>query len=174
MSSLEVSVVAGDPGPVVVLTGEADRSSVTRLNEVLTAQVSARTRYLTIDATHLRSIDQTTAQALMLVALIVLAQGGRAVLVNPQEPVLEVLNRGRVTEMFTIQDQAPAETAAEGSMDGGFSERAMSMAGHEEEPDWIIALRRRPGSSGRPPDGGTSTFEIICRLCGDDPGPDHW
>jgi len=61
----------------------------------------------------------------MLAALIVLAQGGRAVLVNPQELVLEVLNRSRVTEMFTVQDQAPAETAPDGSMDGGFSERAM-------------------------------------------------
>ena len=88
MSSLEVSVVAGDPGPVVVLTGEADRSSVTRLNEVLTAQVSARTRHLTIDATNLRSIDQAAAQALMLAALIVLVQGGRAVLVNPRNPCL--------------------------------------------------------------------------------------
>ena len=38
MSLLEVSVVAGDLGPVVVLAGEADRSSVTQLNEVLTAQ----------------------------------------------------------------------------------------------------------------------------------------
>ena len=117
--------MAGDLGPVVVLAGEADRSSVTQLNEVLTAQVSARTRYLTIDATNLRSIDQTTAQALMLAALIVLVQGGRAVLVNPRELVLQVLNRSRVTEMFTVQDQAPAETAPDGSMDGGFSERAM-------------------------------------------------
>jgi anti-anti-sigma factor len=125
VSLLEVSVVAGNLGPVVVLAGEADRSSVTQLNEVLTAQVSARTRYLTIDATNLRSIDQTTAQALMLAALIVLVQGGRAVLVNPRELVLQVLNRSRVTEMFTVQDRIPAETAPDGSMDGGFSERAM-------------------------------------------------
>ena len=117
--------MAGDFGPVVVLAGEADRSSVTQLNEVLTAQVSARTRYLTIDATNLRSIDQTTAQALMLAALIVLVQGGRAVLVNPQELVLQVLNRSRVTEMFTVQDRTPAEAAPDGSMDGGFSERAV-------------------------------------------------
>jgi anti-anti-sigma regulatory factor len=61
VSLLEISVVAEDLGPVVILTGEADRSSVTQLNEVLTAQLSARTRYLTIDATNLRSIDQTTA-----------------------------------------------------------------------------------------------------------------
>jgi anti-anti-sigma factor len=122
---LEVSVAAGDLGPIVVLAGEADRSSVTQLNGVLTAQVSARTRYLTIDATNLRSIDQTTAQALMLAALIVMVQGGRAVLVNPQEPVLQVLNRSRVTEMFTVQDRTPAQIAPDGSMDGGFSERAM-------------------------------------------------
>jgi hypothetical protein len=54
-----------------------------------------------------------------------LVQGGRAILVNPQELVLEVLNLSRVTEMFTIQDRAPAQTAPDGSMDGGFSERAM-------------------------------------------------
>ena len=117
--------MAGDLGPVVVLAGQADRSSATQLNEVLTAQVSARTRYLTIDATNLRSIDQAPAQALMLAALIVLVQGGRTVLVNPQELVLQVLNRSRVTEMFTVQDRTPAETAPDGSMDGECSERAM-------------------------------------------------
>lgn len=68
MSLLEVSTGARDLGPVGVLAGEADRSSVTQPNEVLTAQVSPRTRYMTIDATNPRSIDQTTAQALMLAA----------------------------------------------------------------------------------------------------------
>ena len=57
MSLPEVSVEAGDLGPVIVLAGDADSSSVTQLNEVLTAQVSGRTRHLTIDATNLRSID---------------------------------------------------------------------------------------------------------------------
>ena len=48
------------------------------------------------------------------------------------------------------------------------------MSGHEDEPDWVMALRRRPASSGDGyPDGGTSRFEIICRMCGDDPGLDH-
>ncbi len=48
------------------------------------------------------------------------------------------------------------------------------MTGHKAELDWIIALRRRPASySNRHPDGGTSTFEIICPMCGDDPGLDH-
>jgi hypothetical protein len=61
----------------------------------------------------------------MLAALIVLVQGGRALLVNPQELVLEVLNRSCVTEMFAVQDRTAAETALDSSMDSGFSERAM-------------------------------------------------
>ena len=123
MSLLEVSVVAGDLGPVVALAGEAlIRHPAERSTH---RPGTSATRYLTIDATNLRSIDQTTAQALMLAALIVLVQGGRAVLVNPRELVLEVPNRSRVTEMFTIQDRTPAQTAPDASMDGGFSGRAV-------------------------------------------------
>jgi hypothetical protein len=48
------------------------------------------------------------------------------------------------------------------------------VSGHEDEPGWVMALRRRPASSGDGyPDGRTSRFEIICRLCGDDPALDH-
>ncbi len=121
---LEASVVTGDLGSIVVLAGEADRSSVTQLNEVLTAQLSARTRYQTIDTTNLRSVDQATAQTSAGRAYV-LVQGGRAALANPQELVLEVLNRSRVTEMFTVQDRIAAEIAADSSMDGGSSERGM-------------------------------------------------
>jgi hypothetical protein len=42
---------------------------------------------------------------------------------------------------------------------------------HHYEPEWTIGLLRRrvsPGSS--QPDDDTWAFEIICRLCGDDPG----
>src|ERR1700760_3881144 len=115
VSLLEVSVEAGDLGPVIVLAGDADSSSVTQLNEVLIAQVSGRTRPLTIDATNLRSIDPATAQTLMLAAPIVMVRGGSTVLVNPQEPVLKMLNHTRSTEMFTIQNRTPAETAPDTS-----------------------------------------------------------
>jgi hypothetical protein len=48
------------------------------------------------------------------------------------------------------------------------------VTGHEDEPDWVIALRRRPANSGDThPDGGTSRYEIICRMCGDHPALDH-
>ena len=108
MSLLEVSVQAGDLGPVIVLAGDADGSSATQLDEALTTQLSGRTTHLTIDTTDLRSIDPATAQTLTLAALIVMVQGGSTVLVNPQEPVLKMLTHTRTTEMFTIQAQRPA------------------------------------------------------------------
>ena len=111
MSLLEVSAETGDLGPVIVLAGDADGSSATQLDEVLTAVVSGRTVHLTIDATNLRSIDPATAQTLMLAALIVMVQGGSTALVNPQEPVLKMLSHTRATEVFSIQNRAPAETA---------------------------------------------------------------
>jgi len=86
VSLLEVSVEAGDLGPVIVLAGDADSSSVTQLNEVLIAQVSGRTRHLTIDATNLRSIDPATAQTLMLAAPIVMVRGSSTVLVDRGSP----------------------------------------------------------------------------------------
>ena len=119
MSVLEVSVEAGNLGPVVVLAGDADDSSVTQLNEVLIAQVSARATHLTIDATNLRSIDPSTAQTLMLATLIIMVQGGSTVLVNPQVPVLKMLNHTRTNEMFTIQGRTPAEIAPDTSTVGG-------------------------------------------------------
>jgi anti-anti-sigma factor len=115
LSLLEVSAETGNLGPVIVLAGDADGSSATQLDEVLTAVVSGRTVHLTIDATNLRSVDPATAQTLTLAALIVMVQGGRTVLVNPQEPVLKMLNHTRATEMFAIQNRTPAETAPDTS-----------------------------------------------------------
>ena len=57
MSSLEVSIAAGASGPVLVLAGEADFTSITRLDEALTAQISGQAVQLTIDAANLRYAD---------------------------------------------------------------------------------------------------------------------
>jgi hypothetical protein len=46
---------------------------------------------------------------------------------------------------------------------------------HEREPNWLIVLRRKPAgpSSSHPEAPGAGTFEIICRVCGDDPALDY-
>jgi len=126
MSLLEVSVQAGDLGPVIVLAGDADGSPTMQLDEVLTAQLSGQTTHLTIDATDLRSIDPATAQTLMLAALIVMVQGGSTMLVNPQEPVLKMLSHTRTTEMFTIRTQRPAGIAPDTSAADEQEEEALA------------------------------------------------
>lgn len=39
------------------------------------------------------------------------------------------------------------------------------------EQEWTLSLRKRPASvsDGRPEDGPTGEYELICRDCGDDP-----
>jgi len=47
---------------------------------------------------------------------------------------------------------------------------------HEHELDGPVTLRRQPARLSNGHRGGntsTTTFQIICRECGDDPGLDH-
>lgn len=54
LSSLGISVTSGESGPVLVLAGEADFISVTRLDEALATQMSGQAVQLIIDAAKLR------------------------------------------------------------------------------------------------------------------------
>ena len=146
VSLLEVSVEAGDLGPVIVLAGDADGSPTMQLDEALTAQVSTRTSHLTIDVTNLRSIDPATAQTLMLAALIVMVQGGSTVLVNPQEPVLQ--DAEPHTHNRDVHDPSP-DTGRDrtGHQRRPSNERRpVPMTDHEHKLDGSITLRRQPAS----------------------------
>jgi hypothetical protein len=46
------------------------------------------------------------------------------------------------------------------------------MTDHEHKLDEIITLRPAPAEPGNS-SSGSGTYEIICRICGDDPGWDH-
>ena len=65
MGSLEVSVATGASGPVLVLAGEADFTSITRLDEALTAQISGQAVQLTIDAANLRYADSADRKSVV-------------------------------------------------------------------------------------------------------------
>ena len=69
VGSLEVSVATGASGPVLVLAGEADFTSITRLDEALTAQVSGQAVQLTIDAANLRYADSASMRTLVMAAI---------------------------------------------------------------------------------------------------------
>ena len=69
MSSLEVSVATGASGPVLVLAGEADFTSITRLDEALAAQISGQAVQLAIDAANLRYADSASMRTLVMAAM---------------------------------------------------------------------------------------------------------
>jgi anti-anti-sigma regulatory factor len=72
---LEVTVASGPFGPVLVLAGEADLTSVTRLDDALTAQIFGQAVQLTIDATDLRFADLVSMRTLVMAAMKIRTRG---------------------------------------------------------------------------------------------------
>jgi len=100
---LESSVVAGDCGPVVVLSGEADFTCLAELTAVIGEQLSGGTRWLTIDVSGLRFADTASIRALILAAKALKERSGNLVLLHPQRPVARVLALLGADHMFTIR-----------------------------------------------------------------------
>ena len=76
MDLLEISVAAGEAGPVLTLSGEADLTSVAELTEVLTAQLAIGARHLTVDLSRLRFADSAVIRALVLADRTLKQRGG--------------------------------------------------------------------------------------------------
>jgi anti-anti-sigma factor len=105
LSSLQVSVVSGEYGPILVLAGEADLTSVARLDEVLTAQVSGQAVRLTIDATNLRFADTASVRTLATAAVKARTGAGSVMLLNPQPPVARILDLLCLDKVFAIRGE---------------------------------------------------------------------
>jgi anti-anti-sigma factor len=106
--TLEASVAAGESGPVIVLTGEADLTCAEQLSELLTGQLADGTRHLTIDVSGLRFADSASIQVLVLAARTLRKRGGNLVLLHPQRPVAKVLALLGVEQMVTIRSDTEA------------------------------------------------------------------
>ncbi|HEY2289044.1 MAG TPA: STAS domain-containing protein [Streptosporangiaceae bacterium] len=122
MSSLQVSVVSGESGPVLVLAGEADLTSITRLDEALTAHLSGQTVRLTIDATNLRFADLASVRSLATAARKASSRAGSVTLLNPQPPIVKLLDLLCIDGIFatgdgTEPDQWNIEPPITGSME---------------------------------------------------------
>ena len=103
VSSLEVSIATGASGPVLVLAGEADFTSITRLDEALTAQISGQAVQLTIDAANLRYADSASMRTLVMAAMKARTRAGSVTLLNPQPAVARMLDLLCIDEMFSIR-----------------------------------------------------------------------
>ena len=106
MSTLEISVAAGESGPVMTLSGEADLTSVTELSDALTAQISRGARHLTVDLSGLRFADSASVRALVLAGRTLKERGGSLVLVRPQQAVARMLTLMGVDQLLTVRARA--------------------------------------------------------------------
>ena len=104
MRALRASVAAGESGPVIVLSGEADIASAAQLTALIGGQLNAgAVRYLTINASGLSYADSMALQVLMVAAKILRARGGGLVLFRPQRPVARMLTVMAADQLITIR-----------------------------------------------------------------------
>ena len=104
MSLLEISVAAGESGPVVTLSGEADVTTVAELSEALTAQLASGARQLTVDLSGLRFADSAVIRELVMADRKLKDRGGGLELANPQPAVARALSLLGVDQMIEVRD----------------------------------------------------------------------
>ncbi|HMI27143.1 MAG TPA: STAS domain-containing protein [Streptosporangiaceae bacterium] len=104
MSLLDISVAAGEAGPVLTLSGEADLTTVAELTEALTAQLAIGARHLTVDLSRLRFADSAVIRELVLADRRLKERGGRLALAHPQPAVARVLSLLGVDQAIEIRD----------------------------------------------------------------------
>jgi anti-anti-sigma factor len=106
VSPFRISVAAGETGPVVTLSGEADFSTAAELSEVLTRQVSSGSQHLTVDISGLSFADSVSVRTLMLADRAMKDRGGALELTNPQPAVARLLSLMGVDQMITVRAAA--------------------------------------------------------------------
>lgn len=108
VNMLDISVTAGESGPVLVLEGEADLTTLAQLNHALGTQLQAGARLLTVDLSRLRSADPATAAILVAAARSVHDQGGRLELLRPRPAVARVLRLTDGDRALTVRGEPGA------------------------------------------------------------------
>ena len=103
VSTLETSVTAGESGPVVVLSGEADWSSAGQLSELMTAQLAGGVQRLMVDVSGLRFADSASVRVLVLAGRTLKDRGGALVLLRPQPAVARVLELMGADQLVVVQ-----------------------------------------------------------------------
>ena len=113
MGLLEISVTAGESGPVLMLSGEADLTTVAELRDALAAQVASGARHLTVDLSRLRFADSSVIRALVLADRTLRERGGRLELAHPQPVVARALSLLGVDQAIEVRDERTARADPE-------------------------------------------------------------
>jgi anti-sigma B factor antagonist len=101
---LEISVAVGETGSVLMLSGEADLTTVAELTDALTAQLATGARHLTVDLSRLRFADSAVIRALVLADRMLKNRGGGLALAYPQPGVARALSLLGVDQAIEVRD----------------------------------------------------------------------
>jgi anti-sigma B factor antagonist len=105
VSTLRASVSAGESGPVITLSGEADITTAAELGELITVQLAEETQQLTVDVAGLDFADTAAIRVLLVAARRLRQRGGDLVLLRPQRALARVLEILGADEVVTIQGE---------------------------------------------------------------------
>jgi anti-anti-sigma factor len=111
VSLLDVRVASGELGPVILLSGEADLTTVAQLSDALNAQITAETTILTVDMSRLRFADSASVAALARAARTLNNQGGRLELRCPQPGVARTLSLLGLDHFLHVRGEPDAGTS---------------------------------------------------------------
>jgi anti-sigma B factor antagonist len=101
---LEISVAAGETGSVLMLSGEADLTTVAELADALSAQLATGARHLTVDLSRLRFADSAAIRALVLANRTLKDRGGGLALAYPRPGVARALSLLGVDRAIEVRD----------------------------------------------------------------------
>ena len=104
MGLLEISVAAGETGSVLMLSGEADLTTVAELADALSAQLATGARHLTVDLSRLRFADSAVIRALVLANRTLKDRGGGLALAYPRPGVARALSLLGVDQAIEMRD----------------------------------------------------------------------
>jgi anti-sigma B factor antagonist len=104
MAVLRASALDGEDGPVVVLSGEADATTAGLLREIMTAQLDAGARLVTVDASGLSFLDSASLRVLVLAARALHGRHGTLVFAHPQPLVARVLEITGADKLLEVRE----------------------------------------------------------------------
>ena len=103
MSTLRASVSAGESGPVITLSGEADLSTIAELSDLIAAQLAAGTVSLTIDVSGLEYISSAGLGVLLRTHKRLMGAGGKLRLVNVGNHIFDIFRYSGFDQLFEVQ-----------------------------------------------------------------------
>ena len=115
---LRMTVAAGEGGPLISMSGEADMTCVGQMREVLSSQLASGSAYLTIDASELTFADSGAIGVLTGIAMTLRGLGGRLILLHPRDNLVRILKILGADQMLTIipATDVAGPSPAEGSL----------------------------------------------------------